>query len=61
MSRKKEIADNLWHLVRKVYQIGSEVPTSDKQVQLIELMSDYVDQNFTRRKKEKECSTSNQS
>lgn len=52
MSRKKEIADNLWHLMRKVYEIGSDIPTSDKQIQLIELMSEYVDTNFAKRKKD---------
>jgi hypothetical protein len=53
MTRKQQIADDLWRMIRRVYEIGSDIPTSDKQIKLIEVMSTYVDENYgPKRKKE---------
>lgn len=65
MTRKQQIADDLWRMIRKVYEIESQVPTSDKQIKLIEIMTQYVDENYPAKRKkeskEKPCSTSTQS
>lgn len=62
MNRKKEIANDIWDMMREVYQINICAPQSEKQTQFIDKVVEYIDANLsTRRKKqpddkEKECS-----
>jgi hypothetical protein len=60
MSRRREITNDLWSIMRKVYSISENTPQSQKQEELIESIVEYIDSNLsTRRKrqdnKEKEC------
>jgi hypothetical protein len=60
MNRKREIANDLWDIMRKVYNINELSPQSDKQEELLTTIVEYIDTNLsTRRKrqdnKEKEC------
>jgi hypothetical protein len=59
MSRKKEIANDLWGIFRTIYGISDVAPKSEKQEALINGIVEYIDTNLsTRRKrqeKEKEC------
>jgi hypothetical protein len=60
MSRKKEIANDIWEIIRAVYSINAASAQSEKQEQLITQIVEYIDTNLsTRRKKqgskEKEC------
>lgn len=61
MSRRKEIYNDLWEVFRKVYNISDITPKSEKQIELLSGIVDYIDANLsTRRKKidskETECS-----
>ena len=60
MNRKKEITNDLWDIMRKVYTIGDLTPRSQKQEEFLEKVVEYIDANLgTRRKrqdpKEKVC------
>ena len=59
MNRKKEIANDIWDIMRRVYGISEVTPQSDKQSQFVEDVVTYIDTNLsTRRKqesKEKKC------
>lgn len=52
MSRSKEITNDLWEILRKVYSISEATPQSEKQTQLLNNIVEYIDNNLsTRRKK----------
>lgn len=59
MNRKREIASDIWDIMRQVYKINAASDQSDKQEELITKIVEYIDANLsTRRKKqvkEKEC------
>ena len=53
MNRKKEIAADLWEIMRSVYSINEVAPQSEKQELLITQIVEYIDANLsTRRKKQ---------
>ena len=59
MNRKKEIAYDIWTIMRQVYGISDIVSKSEKQEEFIDKVVDYIDVNIgvRRKKKEKEeCS-----
>jgi uncharacterized protein YlxP (DUF503 family) len=60
MSRSKEINNDLWDILRKVYGISDITPKSEKQQQLLDSIVEYIDANLSTRKKrpdkEKICS-----
>jgi len=62
MSRKDEIARDLMDILRKVYNINPAAEPSEKQLECVKKMVDYLDDNISLRRKkkdveEKECST----
>ena len=62
MSRRDEIAFDLMAILQKIYGINSSAKPSEKQEELIETMVNYLDENLSLRRKqkdskEKECST----
>lgn len=60
MNRKKEIQNDLWEIMRTVYTIGATTPQSEKQVEFLTKVVEYLDANLSirrkRQEKEKECS-----
>ncbi len=60
MNRKKEITNDLWEIMRKVYNINETAPQSEKQEQLLTYIVEYIDNNLSTRRtrqdsKENEC------
>lgn len=51
MSRKKEIRNDLWEVVCKVYSIPVANNKSDKQEELLNRIVDYIDANLSTRRK----------
>ena len=60
MDRKREIYNDIWDIMRNVYSINVAAAQSEKQVEFLQKVVDYIDTNLsTRRKKtdskEKKC------
>ena len=52
MDRKKEILNDIWEIMRKVYNINESAPQSEKQAEFLQKIVEYIDTNLsTRRKK----------
>ena len=65
MDRKREIAADIWDIMRRVYNIGDSVVQSEKQTQFINDVVTYLDVNLsirrkTQESKEKKCSKQSQ-
>ena len=54
MDRKKEITNDLWDIMRKVYSINDLALRSEKQEELLKQIVDYIDVNLSVRRKTKE-------
>jgi carbamate kinase len=62
MNRKEEIAADLLVILKKVYNISPYAEPSEKQLECVKQMADYLEENISLRRKkkdveEKECST----
>jgi hypothetical protein len=42
----KRVGEDIWEIFRKVYEISSSNPTSEKQQKLLDEVSDYVYDKF---------------
>jgi hypothetical protein len=54
MDRKKEISNDIWEIMRKVYSIGDSVVQSDRQAEFLKQIVEYIDTNLSTRRKKKE-------
>lgn len=43
---QKKVSQDVWDMFRKVYQIGHPDPTSEKQEELLRVVSDYIYDKF---------------
>lgn len=54
MDIKREIKDNVWQIMKEIYLLNEEKGRTDKQEELLERTAQYLEENFTiRRRKEK--------
>jgi hypothetical protein len=51
MNRKKEITNDLWDIMRKIYNINDLAPQSAKQEELLTKIVEYIDENLSTRRK----------
>jgi hypothetical protein len=51
MSRKREIKNDLWEVLCKVYSIPVANNKSDRQEELLNKIVDYIDTNLSTRRK----------
>lgn len=60
MDRKKEISNDLWEIMRSVYNINECAPQSEKQVEFLRRIVEYIDTNLSTRRKRVEKESSNE-
>jgi hypothetical protein len=56
---KRDIAEDVWEIFRKVYDIKPNVTKSEKQVALVKSLVEYVESLNTEAKENKHVSKSN--
>lgn len=59
MDRKKEIYNDIWDIMRKVYNINDSAGQSEKQSEFLQKVVEYIDVNIGTRRKKKEVKDTN--
>lgn len=56
MDRKKEIYNDVWEIMRRIYNISTEAAQSDKQIQFLNEVTAYVEDKSSKQdERKKKC------